>query len=518
MTSPAGNAGDVRAYLPDDLLQRAKENRSGALRVIVQTRSAGSGAALTAIDRAKKLRPGRAAGLKRRFSAIPAAAAELTGEQVEELARDSNVLAVTEDAPISATGYANGQNWVPSTEFRENETNPWTANKGYTYPAIAIVDSGVQPRSDFGSRLLTSVSFVSTGFNSSGDGFGHGTLVAGIAAGSADGYTGVAPRAKLVSLDVLNDLGAGYMSDAIAAADWILANKAQYNIRVANFSINASGGASVLFDPLDRAVEKLWLNGVVVVASVGNYASNGAQSGVLFSPANDPFVITVGASDVNGDGDNENDFAAPWSAWGYTYDGFFKPEIAAPGRQITSAVPSGSTLATLFPTRMSGSSYMWMSGTSFAAPMVSGAAAWFLTKYPSWTPDQVKGALMLDVDVPDGYTPGGQLGLGVLDADGEVGTTSPPNPNAALNQFVSTDPATGLKVFDAASWASAAAANASWSSASWANASWANASWSSASWANASWANASWSSASWSSASWANASWANLTPDSIGVE
>jgi uncharacterized protein YjbI with pentapeptide repeats len=121
---------------------------------------------------------------------------------------------------------------------------------------------------------------------------------------------------------------------------------------------------------------------------------------------------------------------------------------------------------------------------------------------------------MLDADMPDGESSFGALGVGVLDADGWVGTSSPPNPNAALNQFVATDSATGLKMFDAASWASVAAANASWSSASWSSASWADASWSSASWSSASWSSASWSSASWSSASWANASWANY----LGVE
>ncbi|MBM3676797.1 MAG: hypothetical protein FJW96_02795 [Actinobacteria bacterium] len=350
---------------------------------------------------------------------------------------------------------------------------------------------------------------MSGGLNSDGDGFGHGTLVAGIATGGAEVYSGVAPRAKLVSLDVLNDLGVGSMSDVIAACDWILQNKAQYNIRVANFSINAGAGASILFDPLDRAVERLWLNGVVVVASAGNYGN--IASGVLFSPANDPFVITVGASDVNGDGDGDkyNDFAAPWSSSGYTYDGFFKPELAAPGRQITSSVPAASTLATLFPSRKAASNYMWMSGTSFAAPLVSGTAAWMLARNPSWTPDQVKGALMLDADEPDGYDAPGALGVGVLDSDGDPGTGNPPNPNAALNQFVVIDPTTGQKVFDSASWASAAAANASWASASW----------SSASWANASWSSASWSSASWADASWADASWANhVLANTLSVE
>jgi hypothetical protein len=152
---------------------------------------------------------------------------------------------------------------------------------------------------------------------------------------------------------------------------------------------------------------------------------------------------------------------------------------------------------------------MWMSGTSFAAPIVSGAAALVLAYHPNWTPDQVKGALMLTAQPT---AAGVALGVGELNAKAATQVTSPPNPNLALNQFVGSDGAGGL-AFDAASWASTAQANASWNSASWnsaswAAASWANASWNSASWAAASWNSASWAAASWNSASWAAASWA----------
>ena len=74
--------------------------------------------------------------------------------------------------------------------------------------------------------------------NSAGDGRGHGTFVAGIAAGGATGYAGAARTRKLVSIDVMDDNGVGLTSDVIAAAEWILQNKATYNIRVANFSLH----------------------------------------------------------------------------------------------------------------------------------------------------------------------------------------------------------------------------------------------------------------------------------------
>ena len=475
LAAPAQAAEDT-AYVPKPLYDAATADPDALFDVIVQgSKGKTSDDVAKVTEKALDDDKAKDAKFKRKFASIDGVSATLSGKQILKLARKSDVYAITEDSATGAT-YSNSQLWVPATEVLAHSTNSWNAS--YSFPTIAIVDSGVQPRADFGSRLRAQVSFVSTGPNASGDGFGHGTLVASIAAGSAEGYTGMSPKSDLVSLDVLNDAGAGVMSDVIAACDWILANKQTYNIRVANFSLNAGSGASILYDPLDAAVEKLWLDGVVVVAAAGNYAVNGAESGVLFSPANDPFVITVGADDVNGTSSNWNDFAAPWSAWGFTYDGFRKPELSAPGRRITAAVPSTSTLANLFPWRKVGSDYMWMSGTSFAAPVASGAAAWFLAKNPSWTPDQVKGALMLDLDTPSGYTPGGALGLGVIDADGDVGTTSPPNPNAGLNQFVSNG------TFDREAWRKAAESSASWNSASWSSASWSSASWSSASWAS----------------------------------
>jgi hypothetical protein len=159
---------------------------------------------------------------------------------------------------------------------------------------------------------------------------------------------------------------------------------------------------------------------------------------------------------------------------------------------------------------------MQLSGTSFAAPVVSGAAAYLLALHPDWTPDQVKGALMLTARTLPNAAPL-SAGVGEVSVAAAVLVANPPNPNLALNSFLVSDPAGGSgRIFDAASWANAAQASASWANASWADASWASASWSSASWASASWASASWASASWAatanaSASWADASWSNAS-------
>ena len=247
--------------------------------------------------------------------------------------------------------------------------------------------------------------------NSAADGRGHGTFVAGLAAGVGSNYAGAAPGAPLVSIDVMDDQGMARTSDVIAAADWILANKNTYNIRVANFSLHSSVPNSFMFDPLAKAVERLWFNGVTVVTAAGNYAVDGQPSGVLFAPGSDPFVITVGATDIGKYLSTEDDSAAPWSAYGYTPDGFRKPELGAPGRYMIGPVPTGSTLVAQRPEQVRGTGYMELSGTSLAAPVVAGMAAYLLATHPTWTPDQVKGALMLTAK-PAGRAAQWSLGVG----------------------------------------------------------------------------------------------------------
>lgn len=506
-----GKHGDeYQAHLSPGLLEAAKASPKAKFDVIVQGRNESSAGVATEVADARAEHPGKGVGVRKRFASVDGVAAQLTGRQILKLAHEDDIGAITSDVPVVLSGYSNKQRWPLVTGVKK----VWETSTGRQLPAIAVVDSGVDAsRPDFGSRVLTQVTMTSLVPNSPGDGRGHGTFVAGIAAGSASGYAGAAPTAPIVSIDVMDDSGMAMTRDVIAAADWILQNKDRYNIRVANFSLHSGAWASILWDPLDRAVEKLWFNDVVVVTAAGNYGVAGAPSGVPFAPGNDPFVITVGAGDPDRSVATHDDEAAPWSAYGYTLDGFAKPDLGAPGRYMVGPVPLASTLPLERPGNVVALGYMELSGTSFAAPIVAGAAAQLLAVHPDWTADQVKGALMLTAKPTRSAAPL-SLGVGIVDVSKALDVTDPPNPNAALNQFLVSASGGSGKVFDAASWANAAKADASWANASWANASWASASWSSASWASASWASASWASASWASdstatASWANASWAS---------
>src|SRR4051794_29158638 len=494
-------ADDPSAFVTPSLLSSAQSNTAGSFDVIVQ----GKGGNQAAKALADVLGTDKKA--YKDFRSIDGIAAHLSGAQIVALASDKHIAAITPDARVRLS--------AASSSLASNEKWPYVTGvdkyNGAPAATIAVVDSGIDAtRPEFAGRIVANVNLSTLPGNSAGDGRGHGTFVAGIAAGKLSGKDGAAPTAKLVSIDVMDDQGMARTSDVIAAADWILANKAQYGIKVANFSLHSSVANSFMYDPLDRAVEKLWFNGVVVVAAAGNYGFADHASGVPYAPGNDPFVVTVGASDTGKSVSTNDDTSAPWSAYGYTLDGFAKPDLAAPGRFMVGPVPVTSTLYTERADHVVEPGYMELSGTSFAAPIVSGIAALILGNAPTLTPDQVKGALLLGAKPLPKATDMSE-GAGEVNAGKSIQLKNPPAANKALTKFVVSDPITGSLVFDAASWASAAKADASWASASWSDASWSSASWASASWAAASWSDASWASASWASGATAAASWADLS-------
>jgi serine protease AprX len=209
-------------------------------------------------------------------------------------------------------------------------------------------------------------------------------------------------------------------------------------------------------------------------------------------------VITVGAIALEGSINIRRHEVPGWSAYGFTNDGFRKPEISAAGRYMIGPISTNGTLKTAKPENMVGTQYMRLSGTSFASPVVAGAAALVLAKHPNWTPDQVKGALMATARyvVEEGLT--GAAGVGEVNAFRAAMSLSAPNPNLALNRFVGIDPVTGAVSFNAVSWTDSARANASWSDVTWTDVSWSDASWSSVTWSDVSWSDVSWSDVTWS--------------------
>ncbi|HET9323864.1 MAG TPA: S8 family serine peptidase [Gaiellaceae bacterium] len=492
-------------YIDPVLLAKAETAPNELVNVIIQSDN-GFDAAKHAYADAQHADDAKKDGerLGRKLEFVGSVAVQLKAKKVDFLEKIPG-LTVTYDSRVNLSGTV-----TPATLPTSKHLWPTTAGvkplwgssptAGQKLPTIAIVDSGIEKnRADFdgGARVIDDVVITQLKPNSPGDGRGHGTFVAGIAAGSAKDQAGAAPQANLVSLDVMDDSGMARTSDVIAAAQWIYDKRLEKNIKVANFSLHATTPSNFINDPLDKAVEKLWFGGVTVVVAAGNYGTENGPSGIPFAPGNDPFVITVGAVDLEGSVLVRRHDVPNWSAYGYTKDGFRKPELAAAGRYMIGPVPANATLRTAKPENVVDDGYMRLSGTSFAAPVVAGAAALLHIAHPTWTPDQIKGALMQRARyIPD--APPGSAGVGEINTARSAMLSDPPNPNAALNRFVRPDLVSGAKEFDGPGWYAAAKASVSWDSVSWSDVSWSDVSWTDVSWSDVSWSDVSWTDVSWS--------------------
>jgi serine protease AprX len=292
---------------------------------------------------------------------------------------------------------------------------------GYTGAGVgvAVIDSGITSWHDdltntsskvfpYGNQRVTKfVDFVNNRTLPYDDN-GHGSHVAGIIGGN--GYdskgekSGIAPGASLIALKVLDQDGKGTISNIISALGWIATNAKTYNIRVVNMSIGAGVYESYWTDPLTLAAKKLTDQGIIVVAAAGNLGKNAAghlQYGGITAPGNAPWVLTVGASSTMGTLTRNDDTMASYSSSGPSALDFeTKPDLVAPGTGTMSLAVPGSTFyinkaAYLIAGKLGlgVKPYLALSGTSMAAPVVSGTVALMLQANPNLTPNLVKALL-----------------------------------------------------------------------------------------------------------------------------
>jgi serine protease AprX len=430
-----------------------------------------------------------------------------------QLAADEAVSQITDNSGVKSTGTT----LVDSTRLADSYSASVFAEKLWNGKlltgdgiGVAVIDTGVAgdvpdfqvSETDASSRVVASV-VTNPDATTANDAYGHGTHVAGILAGNGtnrstgdalDGkHVGVAPKADLVSIKASDDLGNATVLDVIYGVQFAVDHAADYNIRVINLSLESSAPQSYKTDPLDAAVESAWFKGIVVVAAAGNRGT--ASDAVNYAPGNDPYVISVGGADDRGTKGTADDDSTPWGSIGRTQDGFAKPEVIAPGAHIVSTLAPNSAFARMCPGCVRDGSYFQAGGTSMSAPVVSGVVALLLQKHPTWTPDQVKGALMKS----SRPLSGGRTDLREVVADKALTATAIANAGLTPNTYVNA--ATGDIDYVRASWS-----RASWSSAADAlRASWSRASWSCVcdgfSGASVDPTRASWSRASWST-SW----------------
>ncbi|WP_165865693.1 S8 family serine peptidase [Vallicoccus soli] len=402
---------------------------------------------------------------------------------------------------------------------------------------VAVIDTGVAkvPGLDLPGKVIDGPD-LSYDSQRAGtryvDGYGHGTHMAAIIAGrdasvpvggenDAKHFVGVAPDARILNVKVGASDGGADVSQVIAGIDWVVAHRNDngMNVRVINLSYGTLSQQSAAVDPLARAVENAWKKGVVVVASAGN---DGAAAARLAMPAEDPYLIAVGAVDHRGTEDLKDDRVAGFSNAGNSAR---RPDLLAPGKSVVSLRVPGSDADRHHPAgRVTGDvagRYFRGSGTSQATAVVSGAAALLLQARPTMTPDQVKALLRVSADKLVSY-PSPAMGSGVLDIKGALDTSTPSVNTARQVWTASTglgtleasrggdnvvDPSNGRSLtgevdalgapFDAARWVAASTAGTAWVGGTWNGRTWTGSAWTSTGWAPAGWTGTSWSGQDW---------------------
>ena len=261
---------------------------------------------------------------------------------------------------------------------------------------IAIIDTGISPHYDFlkpSCRLLAFKDIIN-GEVSPYDDDGHGTHVAGIAAGNGFAcggrIRGTAPLAEIVAVKALDETGSGTASDILAAMQWVSDNKKRYNIKDVNISFGVEANENNDPDPLVIGTTALVMQGITVVTAAGNA---GPKPRTISSPGINPYVITVGAYGLSG--------IPEFTSRGPVTPSIHKPDLLAPGVDIASLNAKNCK------------NYALQTGTSMSCPYVAGLAACILSAYPNLTPAQVK-RLLGKLAIPMRGVSGDVQGAGCL--------------------------------------------------------------------------------------------------------
>ncbi|MFE6196590.1 S8 family serine peptidase [Streptomyces sp. NPDC057838] len=303
----------------------------------------------------------------------------------------------------------------------------WSAGYDGKGVKIAVLDTGVDgTHADLKGQVVAAKNFSAAPDTT--DKVGHGTHVASIAAGtgakSGGTYKGVAPGAKILNGKVLDDAGYGSDSEIVAGMEWAAAQGAD----VINMSLGGLDTPEI--DPMEAVVNKLSEEkGVLFAIAAGNEGDFGEQT--VGSPGSAAAALTVGAVD-------DKDVLADFSSRGPGTDGALKPDVTAPGVDITAASAPGNLIAQDVGEKPAG--YMTISGTSMATPHVAGAAAILKQQHPEWKYTELKGALT-------GSTKGGtytpfQQGSGRIQVDKAVKQTviaEPVSVSFGIQQWPHTD-------------------------------------------------------------------------------
>jgi serine protease AprX len=338
---------------------------------------------------------------------------EISAAHIDMLKQHKGVIDISENTALSAQ-MNNGRRTIGADAAHRQGLS----GKGVT---IAFLDTGIAKTEDFilpKNRIIAFKDFLNK-HEEAYDDNGHGTHVAGISSGngylSNGKYSGIAYDANIAAVKVLDAKGNGDSVLTLKGIQWVIDMKERLGIRIMNLSLGSA--VNKMCDPLVKAVNAAWDNGIVVTAASGN---NGPDTGTVTSPGISRKIITVGASDDNNQVQVWGDTLVNFSGRGPTKECIVKPDVLAPGAKIISALSPGSALSR-DTSKVVNAHYVKLSGTSMAAPMVTGAAALLLQRHPNLTPNQVKLALKLssvDLSYPKNHQGWGLININkLLDVD-----------------------------------------------------------------------------------------------------
>ncbi len=343
---------------------------------------------------------GRGAASDGALRLIHSYSARLTAAEIRRLLESKGVEYVTWDAPVRVNAdltIDNSLAAIGATDVRASGV----VGQGVV---MALFDSGIADHPGLSNRRkVASVDFTKGAAaltDRNRDEYGHGTAVAGVAGGWMQpvGYSGVAPGVRFLDVKVIDSTGSGSTSNLIKAIDWVVANRGLYRVRVANLSLGHPPLESYRKDPLCLAVEKMTEAGIVTVVSAGNLGKTSKGDkiwGGISSPGISPAVITVGAINSRDQARPSSFVATSFSSRGPTYpDLSFKPDLSAPGNGVLVLQDSASWLWRNHPELRVSDQFITLSGSSLAAPFVSGTAALMLEANPSLNPKVLKAILV----------------------------------------------------------------------------------------------------------------------------
>ncbi|MCL6550861.1 MAG: S8 family serine peptidase [Acidothermus cellulolyticus] len=464
------------------------------------------------------------------LSIINGVQAVLTASEARSLASHPGILSVTPDFGAKLQGSSYDPNTDAGGPVGLSSIVGYNAywNAGFSGQGIgvALIDSGVVPVPALSApgKIIYGPDFTPTGYFTEVRGldtFGHGTFMAGLIAGRDPGatapywansgyYLGVAPDANIISVKVADASGATMASAVIAAIQWVVAhrNDPGLNIKVLNLSLGVRDGLPYQQDPLDAAVEAAWKAGITVVAAAGNDGQVG-----MTAPANDPYVIAVGAIDTNSTLSVSDDTVASFSNIG---DGTRNPDFVAPGTHIVGLRDPGSAIDQEYgngPGSIN-ASLMRGSGTSEAAAITSGAVALLLSQRPNLTPDQVKATLVIHSswNLPQQQAGAGALNMAwVLNAATEYRTQN--WPSATVSNAASPTTSAGWSLtpsrstWTGSTWTSVDFTRSTWTGSTWTGSTWTRSTWTGCTWTGSTWTGSTWTGSTWTRSTWTNYSW-----------